>query len=145
MKTTNKAQMESMGLVIIVVILVVVALIALRFVLVSNNPISMDSFLSNKANNIANSIKNADLCGSRFENAIVACCNKESFCEKEACKLISEEIREIIKNSDELSYAEALNGAGNKCFAVGSCVNGISSSDYLLESDILFRVKVCRK
>ena len=145
MKITTKAQMESMGLVIAVVILVVVALIALRFVLVSNNPVSIDSFLSNKANNIENSIKNADLCGSRFERAIVACCNKESFCDKEACKLVSEEINEIIKNSDELSYAEALDGDGNKCFAVGSCINGISSSDYLLENNILFRAKVCRK
>ncbi|MEK6973699.1 MAG: hypothetical protein AABW41_00405 [Nanoarchaeota archaeon] len=145
MKITTKAQMESMGLAIVVVILVVIALIALRFVLISDSPASIDSFLSNKANNIANSIKNADLCGSRFERAIIACCSKESFCDKEACKLVSDETNEIIKNGDEPSYVEALDGNGNKCFSVGSCVNGISSSDYLLENNILFRVRVCRK
>ncbi|MBI2670943.1 hypothetical protein HYX18_03135 [Candidatus Woesearchaeota archaeon] len=141
----KRAQTEIIGLMIVVIMLVAIALVALRFVLISNSSINVDSLLSAKANNMANSIKNANLCDGNFEQAIVACCNKENFCDRESCRLISEEISSIINSSEESVYVEAIDAYGNKCFSVGNCISGIASSSYNFENEVLFRAKICRK
>jgi hypothetical protein len=140
----KKGQTETMGLMVIVILLVFVALIALSFMIKpsSNN---QDSFLSNKANNMANSIKNANLCSGTFEEAIVACCKKENFCETESCELVSEQIGNISEQSDEQVYVEAKDYNGDLCFSVGTCENGVSSSSYVFDDSISFKVFVCRK
>jgi hypothetical protein len=111
----KKAQMETFGLMIIVVILIVAALISLRFIILSNGTSQNQELLSIKANNLANSIKNADLCNQNFENAIINCCNKESFCDQDACKLVSKEIELILTYQDEKTYFEAKNLKGDRC------------------------------
>jgi hypothetical protein len=140
----KKGQTETMGLMVIVILLVFVGLIALSFMLKSS-PNNQDSFLSNKANNMANSIKNADLCSGTFEEAIVACCKKENFCETESCKLVSEQISNITGQSDEQVYVEAKDYDGKLCFSTGACENGISSSSYVFDNGVSFKVVVCRK
>jgi len=141
----KKAQMETFGLMIVVVIILVAALIALRFLIISSSPVQNNEFLSIKANNIANSIKNADLCNSNFENAIINCCNKENFCDQDACKLVSKEIESILSYQDEKTYFEARNLKKDLCFGVGNCLNGITSSTYELKDGIEVNVKVCEK
>lgn len=141
----RKAQVETFGLMIIVVMLIVIVLIALRFMLINNNSTSNNEILSIKANSIANSIKNADLCNGNFEKAIVACCNNENFCDQNACELVSKEIKSILSSIDESSYVEAVNYKKSKCFSVGNCINGIVSNSYVLNNDVEFKVRLCSK
>ena len=141
----KKAQMETFGLMIVVVILIVAALIALRFVIISNNPAKNNELLSIKANNIANSIKNANLCISNSENAIINCCSKENFSDQDACKLVSKEIEFILTYQDEKTYFEARNLKKDLCFAVGNCLSGVKSGTYELKDGIEVSVRVCKK
>ena len=141
----KKAQMETFGLMIVVVIIIVAALIALRLIIISSSPVQNNELLSIKANNIANSIKNADLCNINFENAIINCCNNENFCDQDACKLVAKEIENILSYQDEETYFEARNLKKDRCFGVGDCLNGITSTTYELRGGIEVNVKVCEK
>lgn len=141
----KKSQAETIGLMVIVILFLLIGLIALRFMLISNPKNDLDNILSAKANNMANSIKNANLCNGNFQKAIEACCNKENYCDLEACRLIADKINDFTNESDEKLYIEALDSNENKCFSVGNCMNGISSNPYVFNNGIIFSVKVCRK
>ena len=144
----KKAQTEIMGLMIIVVLIVVIGLFAFRFMLM-NQSSSNDEYLSIKANNLINSIKMTSICEKNMGDAIIACCNNQNFCEREACGLVKEEINRIINSSiEENFYFEAKNFEGELCFFIGSCSNGIASSINFLNSDSgnsEIQLKLCRK
>lgn len=141
----SKAQTETMGLAIIVVLLLVIGLIALKFMIQGTPIVSQDSYLSSKANNLANSIIKANVCTGNFEQAIVACCNNEAFCNIDACSLVQSELNNLSINVNEKITSEAFDASGRLCFSVGTCQQGINSGTYNLENGVTFDVKICGK
>ncbi len=141
----KKAQTETMGLAIIVVLLLVIGLIALRFMIQSTPVVSQDSYLSSKANNLANAIIKANVCTGTFEQAIIACCNNELFCNIDACSLVQSEINNLSINVNEQITSEAFDASGRLCFSIGNCEQGINSGTYNLDNGITFDVKICGK
>lgn len=126
----KKAQIEIVGLVIIVIILVFSAIIFLRIYLASNPSTSLDEslLLTQKANNLANSIKGVDVCNSNMAQAIVFCCSAESFCGRDACSFVSGEIAKIVNLtlSGEKVSVELKDRDGKTCasYGNGKCTSG---------------------
>lgn len=141
----KKGQTETMGLAIVVILLLVISLIALKFMIQNTPVVSQDSYLSSKANNLANSIIKANICTGNFEQAIVACCNDESFCNIDACNLVQSEINNLSINVNEKITSEAYDSSGRLCFSTGNCEQGIRSGTYNLDNGVTFDVKICGK
>lgn len=126
----KRAQIEIVGLVIIVVIFVFSAIIFLRIYLASNPSTSLDEnlLLTQKANNLANSIKGVDTCNSNMAQAIVSCCGAEPFCGRDACSFVSGEIAKIVNLtlSGEKVSVELKDRDGKTCasYGNGKCISG---------------------
>ncbi len=142
----KKAQVDLIGLVIIVIIIILLALFGLRLLI--TQPVNVDEKLSVKANNLMNAIVKVNTCNSNIEEAFISCCSSEFFCGQDACDYLSKEIPKIIGNSIEENYYIELLNQNNKCFSHGNCVNGISSSTYIVKNNdqkYESRVKLCKK
>ncbi len=125
----RKGQIEIVGLVIIVIILIFGALIFLRLYFASSSSSGDDNLiLLQKANNLVNSIKGVEVCNSNMAQAIIACCNSEVFCGKEACNFVLDETAKIVNLTlpGEKVNMEIKDRDGKTClsYARGRCTGG---------------------
>lgn len=144
----KKGQGEVVGLVIVVILIVVIGVFAMRFYISSSGQEERTEFYSVKANNLVNAIRLASVCDDdKMENAILACCNNEDFCDRSSrqnCDFIVGEIEEILGDSlEEDAVLEV-----KDCFFVGDCDFGIASSTFVISSSqgsYEMLAKVCKK
>jgi hypothetical protein len=139
-----KAQIETMGLLIIVVIIVLVFLFVLAFMRSSDVEDNND-FYSLKANNLMNAIKKVSVCNENMEDAIKACCDGYDFCGEDACDFVEENINIIIGSSIEENYYFEAKKDENVCISLGNCEFGVSSSAFFMPRGYEMSLKICEK
>jgi hypothetical protein len=137
----RKGQVETMGLVIIVILIIMIGLFFLIFSLGDDVDGTEDVFLSMKANNLVNSLSSMNIGNSDFGSKVIDCCGGN-----------------IISCTDVMGFAEIAMGYidekvtfevecayGGGPGSTGDCLSGITSERIVLSSGDRFFATVCRK
>lgn len=132
-----KGQIETLGLLVIVILLVFIGIFALRFMSFDNKKVVDEGFYSVKANNLLNAIQKASVCGTNMEKAIVACFEESSFCGRtDVCGFVEEEVSKIIYESleEDVSFTAKDSQYGSIGVEIVNCNAGISSVSSFIRS-----------
>ncbi len=132
-----KGQIETLGLLVIVILLVFIGIFALKFMSFDDRKVVDESFYSVKANNLLNAIQKATVCDINMEKAIIACFEENSFCGRaDVCTFVEEEINKIIDESleEKVSFIAEDSQYGNIGVEIVNCNNGISSVSSFIRS-----------
>nr|MBA4404745.1 hypothetical protein [Nanoarchaeum sp.] len=137
----KKAQVETMGLVIIVVLLIMIALFFLIFSGRNKIDSTQELFLTMKANNLANSLRYVNVGSSNFEQKVIDCC---AGLDGLACTNVEETAESGMALIDENT------GFSVKCFneesyTYGDCTIGVNSVSITVSSSDVYYVTICRK
>lgn len=137
----KKGQVETMGLVIIVILLVIVGLFALIFATRDGGGANEDLFLGMKAGNLANSMVFMSIGSSDFSMKVIDCCRGFDLL---ACSDVEVSANAGLELLDEkASLIVECNSGEVKEY--GDCSTGINSEKIVLSSGDRFFVKICRK
>ena len=142
----RKGQVETVGLVIIVVLLVVIGLFILKASLVPDEDSFDNEYLSLKANSFRETIMASSLCNIQVKDEITNCQFNYTSCLKD-CKELEGFIFKIINNSVEKNIDYYFTASGqNLNMKIGKeCKNSISSSlQPIASTDIKVKIDVCR-
>lgn len=132
----SRGQIESFGLVIIVILIVFVGIFAL--VLSQGGDDDKHTFLSAKAYNFANAIYRSDIGGSSFRELTSSCCLDGSSCDEienfvnANMNLIDEDVGFVMKCINDFSIS------------TGDCFLGVKSESFYV-SDAELYVFICEK
>src|SRR3989344_8634101 len=104
----KKAQMEIMGMMIIVIILVIAALFYVKFVVLQPKKEGASTLVQEQAYNLMNAVLNVKVCDGNVSvrDAIKACKEGEDLCGDNACIYIGDEIKTIVSMSMPKDYAD---------------------------------------
>ncbi len=142
-----KGQIESIGLVLVVALIILILVIALPFILKSNEN-KDDSLLSLKADAVRNSVLNYNRCEDvSIREEIVNCESDSPECEKN-CEELWDEVDEMIDSVLEPNIAYELDVESSNSVKIGdisSCLNRFSSASHPLSGNIRVKVELCRK
>ena len=133
----KKAQVETIGLVVIVFLLVLAGVFALIFMTGKEDVKHEDLFLSMKASNLANSLTFMTIGSSDFGLKVIDCCQGFDV-------LACEEI-EIAGSSGLDLLDESASVVNGQEIIFGECSSGINSEKIVLSSGDGFFVRICRK
>lgn len=128
-----KGQTDLFGLLLIVLVLLFVGVIILG-ILARSGERENQSFLSTKANTMVNALVKATACERTLEDAMIACCEDQPFCGRDACEFVSSSVSRVIDESGEAMGFSLTDGQGCE-LTVGVCSYGISSSGFLLKTE----------
>ncbi len=137
----RRGQVETMGLVIIVILVIMIGLFFLVFSLNGGDNSTEDIFLSTKANNLVNSLSSLSMGNSDFSSEIIDCCGGNMIsCEDitQSAILAMNYIDEKVSFTVECAYG---GGPGS----IGNCPSGITSERIVLSSGDRFFATICRK
>ncbi len=144
-----RGQVETMGLLVIVVLIVFIAIFSLKFMTFADDKMLDSSFYNVKANNLLNAIQKASVCGENMEKAIIACFDQDTFCGVEACAFVEETVGEIIeKTVEEDASFIVVDQNGRVGIQILGCSNGINSvSSFIRDRGTAYEmsVKLCPK
>ena len=143
----KKAQVETVGLVIIVVLIVIIGLFILKISLMPNEDSFDNEYLSLKANSLRETILESSLCDIQVKDEIGNCQSNYTICLAN-CKELENFIFNIINNSVEKSIDYYFTAIGQDLnMKIGKeCRNSVSSSlQPIAQTDIKVKVEVCRK
>ena len=82
-----------------------------------------------------NTLKQVSVCDRDFEQAMIACCESNVYCNENACDFVNEFVTSIMNKTVEQNYYFELKNNDQMCTFVGSSCNGISSSTIFLRSE----------
>ena len=128
-------QVETMGLVIIVVLIVMIGTFFLAFSLKSEVSSDDRVFLGTKAGNLANSLKSVGA-----GNMFVAYCNGDSSAE--------DSLEELVFSGSSMVDEEVsvlFSCIDGRSLSYGDCATGIASESIVLSSGHRFFVRICPK
>lgn len=137
----KKAQVETMGLVIIVVLIALVGLFALIFMSSEDSDRHEDLFLGMKANNLANSLRVMTIGLSDFGLRVMDCC---SGIDNAACDDVEGASESGFELLDEKASVEVVCFSGG-VHNFGDCSMGIRSEEIVLSSGDMFFITICRR
>ena len=129
----KKAQLEMIGLMIIVIILVLGGLFYLRFAL---TPEEKKEDTSVQAYNLMNAVLNVYICGNTsLRSAIVSCDLGESICDNDCdfngdYSFFSNQLDNIVSKVTYLNYSFYVNKGEIEVFKVEGCKYGQASQSY---------------
>lgn len=148
-----KAQVEIMGLVIVVILLVVGALLYLKFGILQGENIEESNTLQiNYASNLLNSILNVRACDKKtgFDEGMIMCFKGQNLCDRTACSYLSTEIKDIMGSlglKDEQKYSIWVDNKGKKVYVFqDKCETGVKVDTKVVGSDKLayqVNLKLC--
>ncbi|MBS3172223.1 hypothetical protein J4438_01410 [Candidatus Woesearchaeota archaeon] len=137
----KKGQVETVGLVIIVILLLLIGLVVLIFSSRNKVDSSEDLFLTMKANNLVNSILHVDVGNSNFEQKVIDCC---AGVDELSCRDMEDVISSGMALIDEkMTFSVICIGGELKSF--GDCEFGLNSVRLKLPSEDIFYATICRK
>lgn len=133
-----KAQIETIGLLVIVIIVVIIILFVLQFSIYNQDKSDLPGkLLEIKANNLRNSVLKTTLCQNiNIEKEILNCYSNDFKCVN-SCDELKIRIKDIIENSIEENYEFNVNDLIN--LKRGTCQEVITS----ICQPIDFNLKVC--
>ena len=147
----KKAQMEVIGLVIIVILVFVGILMFVRFVVLAPET-SQKTIESLEANNLLSALlKTTTSCNSlSVLDAIKECQQKTTICNQDACIYTKDKIQDIMQASLDVKtdYKLEVLTNNNPLFAMGDCEKGIASAPYSIPSKGItytIKLKLCEK
>ena len=129
-----KGQIETMGLVIIVVLLIVIGLVVMIFTLRYDSEES--NFLTVKANSMMNALDKADLDGGRFREIMGSCCAGV----EEDCDGIKLFFNGLVANIDE----NVSLSVSDNYFSGRECETFVSSTAFSYGVGCSASVRVCK-
>ena len=136
----KRGQVETMGLVIIVILIIMIGLFFLIFSIRGGEEGHEDLFLSMKANNLVNSLKSMDIGESNFGSKVIDCCAGNLVAQEEVMGAVMagrEMIDEKMAFEIECAYGD--------CPGFSECSAGITSERVVLPSGDRFFATICRK
>jgi hypothetical protein len=133
----RKGQVETMGLVIIVILLIFIGIFALSFS-IKDKEINED-ILTLKANSLRSSLLKTNICNITIKDEIGNCFYNRPRC-LDSCDSLNNVIDSIIKNSleGEKYYFKF------KDIELGSCVDKVTSVSEVIEGEKV-EIAVCRR
>jgi hypothetical protein len=137
----KKAQIEIMGLVIIVVLLVFIAVFSLPFIIKEKSKALNEDYLQLYANNLRSVVLNTNLCDSgNVMDEIISCYYGAPIC-LEDCNDIEDKIREIIESSldEKINYKFTID---EMIVSNGECTEKVTSSKAFIEEREV-KVELC--
>lgn len=137
----RRGQVETMGLVIIVILVVMIGLFFLIFSLGGDENGTEDIFLSTKANNLVNSLSSLSMGNSDFSSEIIDCCGGNMI----SCNDVVQSASMAMEYVDEKVSFEVECAYGGGPGSVGDCPSGITSERITLSSGDRFFATICRK
>ncbi len=139
MKLFSRGQMETVGLVVIVILIVFIGLFVLIFSHKSGS--DDDLFLEMKVNNFVNAIRYVSVGMDSFEDKVASCC---SFNE---CDDVQEVVESGFGYFDRgmSFFIDCYDGKSLEYSGNGGCSSGVSSVKVSLSSGDKFYAIVCRK
>ncbi len=137
---SKKGQVETLGLVVIIILILFLGLIFLRYSGNNDDPID-DKFLSLKANNFLSAIKQLSIGNYNFEYYVSDCCvGNPNSCNK---------VNEAVLSSKE--YLEEDADFKLTCFSgvvydfnMGNCDFYVNSETFVLSSGDKISLRICR-
>jgi len=139
-----KAQIETMGLVMIVIILVFLALFSLPFIIKEKSKALDENYLQLVSNNLRSSVLNTNICGAAtVKEEILNCESDFPICLND-CSELPGFIRNVIDSSLG-SFEGSVNYvflAGDMNISSGECFEKIVSSKAFID-DIGVSVEIC--
>ena len=153
----KKAQMEIMGMMIIVIILVIAALFYVKFVVLQPKKEGASTLVQEQGYNLMNAVLNVKVCDGNVSvrDAIKACKEGGDLCGDNACIYIGDEIKTIVSMSMPKDYADyefiagkpVSSGCEQPFLDVKSkeCKYGVTSPRYInVEAEYCTIFKLCR-
>lgn len=137
----KKAQVETIGLVVIVFLLVLAGVFALIFMTGKEDVKHEDLFLSMKASNLANSLTFMTIGSSDFGLKVIDCCQGFDVLACEEIEIAGSSGLDLLDESASV-VVECVNGQE---IIFGECSSGINSEKIVLSSGDGFFVRICRK
>jgi len=98
MELLKKAQIETLGLVVIIIILAFALIFALQFILKNDSSKLNERYLQLNADNLRNTVLKTTINGNRIKDEIVFCNNNQN------CDELNLIIKEIIESSIKSNY-----------------------------------------
>lgn len=146
----KKAQMEIIGLVVIVTIVVVAVILFVRFSLLDQQPHTSTSIESVEANNLLNALLKTTICEISVQDAIQECNQKIPLCNQEPCSYTSDKIKEILGASidEKTDYSFEALADNDPLIKVDNCRTGISAAPFSIPSrGVVYTInlKLCEK
>lgn len=142
-----KAQLESLGLVLIVLLLAVLLVFALPFILKSDNQ-KEDDALSLKADALRNVLLQTNLCNKITVKEEILNCEFDNPKCLESCDDLEKSLDEMIESVLEPNIIYEFRVEGLKAFKVGdgsSCLNTFSSASQPLSENNKVILALCEK
>ena len=137
----KRGQVETMGLVVIVILIIMIGLFFLIFSLNGGENGTEDIFLSMKANNLVNSLGSLSLGNSDFGSQVIDCCEGNI----RSCNEVMESATIAMDYIDEKVTFEVECLYGGSPARIGDCSTGINSERVTLSSGDRFFAIICRK
>jgi len=134
----KKGQIETFGLVIIVLLVVFIGLFALLFSRSGGD--DRNVYLNNKAYNFANALAKADVSGTNFGDLATSCCLGEEV----DCNTLRNFVSGNMNFVDEDS-GFVMECSGGEEIRVGDCFLGINSESFRRSGKFEFYVVICEK
>ena len=152
MAILKKAQIETFGLLIIVILLVFIAIFIIRLSLYpsQDNLATRDSTI---ANNLVTSLSKVTICEKQQLSTIIKnCYNNKNSCQQDSCQLLNKELPIMINNLgfSQQEYKLIISTKEKDILSLGSCnlnANVIASSPYTIYLDgnsAIMKVFICK-
>ena len=149
----KKSQIEMFGLLILVMLIAISLVIAVRFMLGSSSQseIPVEPRLTSQAINLELALTRTSVCeNTDFTNVLIACCNDQDSCGKNACDLAKEildsSLPQLIPNQN---YNVSFSIQNKECLtsSKGSCEEFVTSSYPIKNSGSVYNmvVSICKK
>ena len=124
----KKAQIEIVGLLIVVILIVLGGIFYLKFAVLNKKPVEQTSRQNIQATNLINALMNIRLCDNKFtmKESLILCGNKELLCDEDACNYIKDQLKLIDDNID-YKHSFYVKKDQDKIINIEGCEEGIAS------------------
>ncbi|MFA4887499.1 MAG: hypothetical protein WC595_04760 [Candidatus Nanoarchaeia archaeon] len=136
----KKAQVEMIGIALLVVVILIGVVFYLRFSLEDASTAPASNVRVTQAYHLVNALVHLPLCEEQtFTEALVACANSGTFCNQEACSYLKRELPLLVnpilheRIGTEYSFEATSNEKGFISF--GKCKTGVNSPPFVINDN----------
>ena len=136
----KKAQVEMIGIVLLVVVILIGGIFYLRFSLEDASTAPSSNVRVTQAYHLVNALANLPLCEQRsFKEALIACANSQTFCNQDGCSYLKRElpllIDPILHERIGTGYSFEATTNEKSFISFGKCKTGVNSPPFVLNDN----------